>query len=335
MSAPQTAGTDRPTRLNLLRKRRGGMPLTRDEVREIKAGRKKLRKEMRAAGIRSKDEFELTASSLGLYFDKRRGFLLWLFHGRGLWVLLGALLMALLALLGMAWVSQMRGLFTINMDDDMFREGFVLSETVDFAHPAHNLFCEPATDVPCMSIVGLKPDIDSYEGQHNGPGYFAYTYYVRNEGESIVDYRWEMQITGESQDCSSAVWMMIIEDGALALYAEATADGTPQSVPPEGDDTRGYLNIPALSLAPDSGEYLQPIHTSGRVTYYRLTPRPFADPHTVATGYQSEVAPGDVHKYTVVVWFEGDDPDCTDAIIGGHLGLGMQYTLVEREETNQ
>ena len=66
MSAPQTAGTDRPTRLNLLRKRRGGMPLTRDEVREIKAGRKKLRKEMRAAGIRSKDEFELTASSLGL-----------------------------------------------------------------------------------------------------------------------------------------------------------------------------------------------------------------------------------------------------------------------------
>ena len=312
MSAPQTAGTDRPTRLNLLRKRRGGMPLTRDEVREIKAGRKKLRKEMRAAGIRSKDEFELTASSLGLYFDKRHGFLLWLFHGRGLWVLLGALLMALLALLGMAWVSQMRGLFTINMDDDMFREGFVLSETVDFAHPAHNLFCEPATDVPCMSIVGLKPDIDSYEGQHNGPGYFAYTYYVRNEGESTVDYRWEM-----------------------ALYAEATADGTPQSVPPVGDDTRGYLNIPALSLAPDQGEYLQPIQTSGRVTYYRLTPRPFADPHTVATGYQSEVAPGDVHKYTVVVWFEGDDPDCTDAIIGGHLGLGMQYTLVEEEEKTE
>ena len=335
MSAPQTTGTDRPTRLNLFRKRRGGVPLARNEVREIKAGRKKLRKDMRAAGIRSKDEFELTASSLGLYFDKRRGFLFWFLHGRGLWMLLGTLLLALAALLGLSWISQMRGLFTINMDDDMFREGFVLSETEDFAHPAHNLFCEPATDIPCISITSLQTDIDDYEGQHNDFGYFAYTYFIRNEGESTVDYRWEMQITGESKECSTAVWIAIIEDGEMSLYAESTADGAPQSVPPAGDDTRGYLEIPVLSLAPDPGAYLRPIHTAGRVTYYRVTPQAFADALTVATGYQSQVAPGDVHKYTVVAWFEGDDPDCTDAIIGGHLGLGMQYTLVEQEETNQ
>ena len=331
MSAPQTAGTDRPSRLNIFKKARGGVPLTREEIKEIKAGRKKLRKDMRAAGIKSKDEFELTASSLGLYFDKRNGLLLWLFHGKGLWMLLGTLLLALLALLGMAWVSQMRGLFTINMDDDLFREGFVLSETADFAHTAHNLFSEPAADIPCISIASLHTDIDDYEGQHNGPGYFAYTYFLRNDGESVVDYRWEMKITGESLEASTAAWVAIIEDGALALYAEAAADGTPETVPPASVSDRGYLEIPVLDLAPDPGVYLQPMHTTGRVTYYRLTPTPFADPLTVATGYQSEVVPGDVHKYTVVVWFEGDDPDCTDALIGSHLGLGMQYTLVERE----
>lgn len=54
------------------KKRRGGVVLTKEEVKEIKAGRKKLRREMKAAGIRSRKEFELTASGVGLYFDKNR-----------------------------------------------------------------------------------------------------------------------------------------------------------------------------------------------------------------------------------------------------------------------
>ena len=55
----------------LFKYRRGGVILSEDEVKEIKAGRKKLRREMKARGIKSKREFELTASGLGLYFDKR------------------------------------------------------------------------------------------------------------------------------------------------------------------------------------------------------------------------------------------------------------------------
>ena len=63
----------------LFKYRRAGVVLSEDEVKAIKAGRKKLRKEMRARGIRSKREFELTAGALGLYFDKSKwGLLLWL-----------------------------------------------------------------------------------------------------------------------------------------------------------------------------------------------------------------------------------------------------------------
>lgn len=79
----------------LFKKKRAGVVLTEDQVQEIKAGRKKLRRDLRAKGIKSKQEFELMAGSLGLYFDKRSGFLLWFFHGRGLWALLGALLLLL------------------------------------------------------------------------------------------------------------------------------------------------------------------------------------------------------------------------------------------------
>ena len=62
----------------LFKRTRGGEVLSREQVAEIKAGRRKLRGDMRKHGIRGKEQFELTAASLGLYFDKRRGLLFWL-----------------------------------------------------------------------------------------------------------------------------------------------------------------------------------------------------------------------------------------------------------------
>ena len=139
------------------KRKRGGAELTREQVAAIKKGRKLLRKEMKAKGLKQKSDFELTASSMGLYLDKPSGllWLKWLFHGRGLWALLGALLLLLLALFLFSAVTQMRGHFTINMSDGLFKEGFVLSETKDFRNPSTHLFCTPAENVPCISISHL------------------------------------------------------------------------------------------------------------------------------------------------------------------------------------
>ena len=38
---------------------------------------------------------------------------------------------------------------------------------------------------------------------------------------------------------------------------------------------------------------------------------------------RKDFKPGDVDKYTVVIWLEGDDPDCVDAIIGGEIKMHM------------
>jgi hypothetical protein len=34
---------------------------------------------------------------------------------------------------------------------------------------------------------------------------------------------------------------------------------------------------------------------------------------------------GDIHKYTVVIWVEGNDPECTDAIFGGYAKFSMKF----------
>ena len=61
----------------IFRRKRGGQELSREQIKAIKKGRKVLRAELKQRGLKSKEDFELTASSLGLYLDKPRG-LIWL-----------------------------------------------------------------------------------------------------------------------------------------------------------------------------------------------------------------------------------------------------------------
>ena len=38
---------------------------------------------------------------------------------------------------------------------------------------------------------------------------------------------------------------------------------------------------------------------------------------------ESNFLVGNVDKYTIVIWMEGDDPECVDRIIGGSVELSM------------
>lgn len=322
-------GAERKQR-RLFKKRRGGVVLSEDQVIAIKAGRKKLRAELRAKGIRSKKEFELTASGMGLYFDKRRGgLLLWLFRGRGLWALLGALLLLLLAMWAFSAVTELQGHFTINLDGELFREGFSLSETKDFENPSMRLFAQPAEDVPCISVTDLEEEVILQDGQNNTGSYFAYTFYLRNEGESTVDYSWQLRLNSESKNLSDAVWMMLFQDGKMIFYAEPRDDGTQEALPSFDDNSRGYTDRPLYDYAADPSQYETITTDSGR-TYYRLIPHSFESFEVVDSGMETDVAPMDVHKYTVVIWLEGDDPDCTNDKIGGHAGMEMNFQLIEK-----
>lgn len=318
-------GAEREQR-RLFKKKRGGVVLSKDEVLEIKAGRKKLRKDMKAQGQKSKKEFELTASSLGLYFDKRG---LWFRTHR--WALMAGLMAAMAVFLGslylFAKVTEMRGHFTIRMDSEMFRNGFVLSETEDFTNATTYLFAEPAVDVPCISISHLPDDLDQHDGNHS-KDYFAYTFYVRNEGQETVGYEWALRTNSESLDVSKAAWIMLFEDGQMEFFAEANDDGEVEALPAVGDDSRGYIGAPLAQYAKDPDQY-ELIRTVSTVEFYRVLPKMWESDTVVTSGIQLDMAPMDVHKYTVVIWLEGDDPDCTDDLIGGNLGLEIYMQMIE------
>lgn len=325
---PKITGEEKKQR-GLFKKKRSGEVLTKDQVKEIKEGRKKLRKDMKALGIKSRKEFEITASSLGLYFDKNRFWALfwWFFRGKGLLMLLGAALLMLLTLFALSYITQMRGHFTISMSDKLFLEGFTLSETPGFENPTSHLFCTPMEDVPCISIADLPNYVESFDEENDGR-YFTTTYYIRNQGESKVDYKWQIRLNSESQSLSEAAWVMIFVNGEMQFYAKSKADGTPEVLPAYDDEKWAYVEAPFYDVAKNKDQF-EIIHQTANINYWRLKPTPFLSDSLVAEGWHYEVEPMEVHEYTVVIWLEGDDPDCTNELIGGHLGLDIYMELIE------
>lgn len=317
----------------LFRKKRGGVVLTKEQIREIRLGRKNLRREMREKGLKGRAEFNVMASSLNLYFDRGGKLALFkmFFLGKGGLLLLGAAILALVALWMVSWVTTMRGHFTINMSNDLFKEGFVLSESEDFSNPTTYLVCTPLDHVPEISISHIAEDVNQYDGMHSS-SYFAYTYYLRNEGSSTVDYQWELALNSESQGVSEAVWVMVFEDDKMVFYAKEREDGSIEAIPSEEETGRGYLNPPMYQHALDPEGQYELVDPDARVPRWRVLPRPFESDSVVAKRTSENVAPGDVHKYTIVMWLEGDDPDCNNDIVGGHLGMEIYMSLVDEAD---
>jgi hypothetical protein len=62
-----------------------------------------------------------------------------------------------------------------------------------------------------------------------------------------------------------------------------------------------------------------------------MIPDLFESDITITSGVQKDVAPMEVHKYTVVLYLEGDDPDANDDLIGGSAGIEMQFSLADED----
>ena len=126
--------------------------------------------------------------------------------------------------------------------------------------------------------------------------------------------------------------MLLFVDGKMTLMAEANKQtGKQEAIPAFGDDTKGYLDLPITTLDPDSKQF-EVIKTAGGRNYYRVIPETFKSDTVITSGDIFEVKPGDVHKFTVVLWLEGDDIDCDNSKIGGHLGVQMDFHLAGLEE---
>jgi len=60
----------------------------------------------------------------------------------------------------------------------------------------------------------------------------------------------------------------------------------------------------------------------------------FVSRYLVFSTLEEDFLVGNVNKYTVVIWLEGDDPECVDAIVGGSIDFTMSIKAENEDDTS-
>lgn len=182
-----------------------------------------------------------------------------------------------------------RGNFTITLDKNLYYDrGIMIYDNPDYKVYRSELLAKAIEPFDNISFRWLPDDLDEHDGSHNGENYIAYTFYVENTGDEISDYWSNVVIDDVTKSIDDAIRIRIYKNGVSTTYAK-------------------YKN-PLTDL----------YNLEGKMTA-------FNDGNYVISEHVERFGPGDLNKYTIVIWLEGNDPQCTNNILGGEIKLHMEF----------
>ena len=190
--------------------------------------------------------------------------------------------------------------FTVTLDSEYGREsGLVIYEDKNNKYTRTFLRSKDIEFFTDISVNWLPENIDNEgDGSHNGKNYIAYTFYAENMGQDTINYWTTIKIDDVVKNVDEAIRVMVFKNGNKVIYAKNNKE-TEQPEP----------NTVA-----------------------------FKDDDTVMLELSENFKVGDIDKWTVVVWVEGDDPECKDDLIGGEIKMHMTLTeehILQEDEVPQ
>lgn len=193
--------------------------------------------------------------------------------------------MSLFIVYAILTIIYQEGRFTVSLDKNLkLKKGIVLYEDSKNKDYRDELVADKIEFMDNISIRWLPENInDEADGAHNGDNYIAYTFYVENKGDAAVNYWSEIIIDDVVKDVDEAARVMVFRNDSKTVYAK-------------------------LNSATGQPE-------EGTTPFYSLD--------SVMLEERKDFKPGDTDKYTIVVWIEGDDPDCVNALLGGEIKMHM------------
>lgn len=226
-----------------------------------------------------------------------------------------------------------KGEFVIKLDRPMADEGFILSETNDFSDFLVTLRDDAVKNATNISLYDIPKDVMNVDGKHNGDNYVAYTFYLKNKTTKVHDYHYELSVQSTSKNADTATWVMVFKNGKQNIYARKNSGGYPEYLYSKWEfPFMKYAENPKVqTIVKDTDnihitdEMIQYHEFTKLEGLYQLETVPWKSGDLVCTGSRGEINPGEVDKYTVVIWLEGDDPDCHDDILGGHVEMTMRF----------
>ena len=178
--------------------------------------------------------------------------------------------------------------FTVTLDSEYGREsGLVVYEDPNDIKIRTYLKSEPINYFTDISVNWLPQNIDNEgNGSHNGQNYIAYTFYASNKGQDTINYWATIEIEDVIKNVDEAIRVMVIKNGERTIKNKKN-----KSTGNAENNTQPFYSDNVIML--EKNENFQ---------------------------VDSE------DKYTIVIWVEGDDPDCIDELIGGEIKMNMRLT---------
>ena len=180
------------------------------------------------------------------------------------------------------------GKFTISMDPMLMdNSGLVMYESLDTKQIRRILEADRKEFIDNISVNWLPNNInEEADGSHNGDNYIAYTFYVENQGANQINYWYTVVVDDVIRNVDKAIRIRIYHNGVSTTYAKS-------------NEQTGEAEYGTTAFFSDNN----PVVESRR-----------------------DFNPGDIDKFTIVIWIEGDDPDCIDELIGGEMKMHMEIT---------
>ncbi len=208
------------------------------------------------------------------------------------WVVVGVLFLLFILYLVISVLYTSWG-FTIMLDRNLYYEkGIIIYDDPTYKVYRSELFAESLESFDNMSGKWLPPGLEEHEGGSNN-------------GDNYVSYTFFVENTGENV---SDYWYEVNIENVIKNVDEAIR-------------IKIFRNGEETTFA-----------KMGRNGRPEPETEPFKKDDWVMMEQVKHFSPGDIDKYTVVIWLEGRDPDCTDNLIGGHIKISMQFNseLIEK-----
>ena len=212
-------------------------------------------------------------------------------------VILGALIAVLLIIYIISMLTTQWGDLVISIGDVSGGKTIMLSEHEDFSDATVKLNGGSVREVTNITKSWLPKNIDdSKGGDHGDKNYIAYTFFLKNTGDEKLDYNVDMTVTGASKSVDEAVRVTVFKNGEESTYAKGSYKDRATA---ETDATKWVDTTKIMEMK------------------------------KISLDAKAQ------DKYTVVIWIEGNDPECVDAIRGGHVRMQMVFNVVNEEDKSK
>lgn len=210
-----------------------------------------------------------------------------------IWIILLLIFLILLILYFVIGIIYNSGNFSITLDQNLyFDKGLIIYDDPVYKVYRTELYAEAPTQFDNVSHTWLPGNIDELGGGSHN-------------GKNYLAYTFFVENQGEG---TSDYWSEVVIDDVIKNIDDAVR-------------VRLYRN----------GEY---------VTYAKAKKDGTSEPQTVqfesdeliVRNHVENFTPGSIDRYTIVLWIEGSDPECTDNILGGEFKVHMDFKSEHIEE---